>query len=309
MTTDAVDTRKLTRSAREALSADEETRLRVVRKIPFIKHAAVARIERRLADALVDYPTGGDRHLLIVADSGMGKSMVVKRFYEQHRVPDDPSAPAASVPVLYVSFAIAASPKGFLGRILEKLNAPYSPSSSAEVLYPQVLRQLRRIGLKVLVVDEIHHVLTGPENRQVEALAVLKLLGNDLGITIVGCGVESALKAVQVDEQMQRRFRPIALHRWRFDENLAGFLNAVECALPLAQASNLSDERVASWILAESEGLTGEIVGLVEEAAILAIETGRERIDLATLQDVDWVRPSIRKEKSQAALAAGRPRK
>lgn len=309
MTTDPVELRKLTRAALEALGADEETRLRVVRNIPFIQHTAVVRVERHLKNALDDYPTGGDRHYLIVADSGMGKSMVVKRFAERHRIPDDRSASAALVPVLYVSFAIAASPKGFLGRILEKLNAPYSPSSSAEVLYPIVLRLLRRIGLKVLIVDEIHHVLTGHVTRQTEALAVLKLLGNDLGITIVGCGIESALSAMQVDTQMERRFRPIALPRWRLDENYAGFLNSVERALPLKLASDLSDERVASWILTETEGLTGEIVLIVQEAATLVIESGRDRIDFAILQEVEWVRPSLRPIKSRAELAVGRPRK
>lgn len=307
MTTDPIDMRELTRAAREALDADKEVRQRVVRNIPFIQHTAVARIERHLENALDDYPTGGDRHYLVIADSGMGKSMVVKRFERRHRVPDDPSATAALVPVLYVSFAIAASPKGFLGRILEKLNAPYSPSASAEVLYPIVLRLLRRIGLKVLIVDEIHHVLSGHVTRQAEALAVLKLLGNDLGITIVGCGIESALIAMQVDPQMERRFRPIALPRWRLDENYAGFLNSLERTLPLRRASELSDERLASWILTETEGLTGEIVFLVQEAATIVIEENRDRIDLGTLREVDWVRPSLRLKNSRAALAAGRP--
>ncbi|WP_428151172.1 TniB family NTP-binding protein [Caulobacter sp.] len=302
------DSRILTRGAQEVLKADDLTRLKFVRRRPFILHGAAKDIHLRLEEALEDFPTEGDAHILIVGDSGMGKSKLVKRFAALHGCPEDGSASAARIPVLYVSFAITASPKGFLGRILERLNAPYSSNASSEVLYPLVLRLLRRIGLKMLIVDEVHHVFSGAKDRRLEALAVLKLLGNDLGITIVACGIDTALRAIQIDPQMVRRFDPIPLNRWTVNDQSAGFLNSLEAHLPLAHASNLSEERILTWILTEAEGLTGEIVGIVRRAAVEAIKTQRERIDLQTLRSLDWIRLSARTKASEAALKIGSPR-
>ena len=174
------------------------------------------------------------------------------------------------------------------------------------MLYPLALRLLRRIGVKLLIVDEVHHVLAGPKDRQLEMLSVLKLLGNDLGITIVASGIDTALRAVQLDPQMARRFDPIALNHWQFADATAGFLNSIEATLPLQHASDLSEEPLMRWILAESEGLTGDIVRIARRAAVTAIKTKEERITLKTLKSLGWIRPSRRLAESQAALKAGR---
>lgn len=302
----SLDGRKLTAAARAALEADDTARLRQIRRKPFILHATAATIHTLCDEALEDYPTEGDTHLLVVGDSGMGKSKILKRFAAIHGCPEDGKLTAANVPVLYISCSITASAKGFLGRIFERTNAPYSASASAEVLYPLALRLLRRIGVKLLIVDEVHHVLAGPKDRQLEMLSVLKLLGNDLGITIVASGIDTALRAVQLDPQMARRFDPIALNHWQFGDATAGFLNSIEATLPLQHASDLSEEPLMRWILAESEGLTGDIVRIARRAAVTAIKTNEERITLKTLKSLEWIRPSRRLAESQAALKAGR---
>lgn len=298
--------RKLTSAARAALEADDTARLRQIRRKPFIRSPAIQAIHALCEEALEDYPTEGDTHLLIVGDSGMGKSKLLDKWAAQHGCLEDGTLPAANIPVLKVSCSLRASAKGFLGRIFERLGVGYSSSASAEVLYPLVLRVLRRIGLKVLIVDEVHHVLAGPKDRQLEMLNVLKLLGNDLRITIVASGIDTALRAVQLDPQMARRFDPIALNRWQLDEATGGLLNSLEATLPLKHASDLADEATARWIVRESEGLTGDIVRIVRRGAIEAIKSGDERISLKTLNALAWIRPSKRQKETQAALAAGR---
>ncbi len=64
----------------------------------------------------------------------------------------------------------------------------------------QVLHLLRAVQLRVLVIDEIHHILTGHIAKQRQFLNVLKHLGNELKIPLVGVGTIDAVRA---------RFKPI----------------------------------------------------------------------------------------------------
>ncbi len=50
--------------------------------------------------------------------------------------------------------------------------------------------------LHATLIDEIHNVITGPVNKQRLFLNVLKYLGNDLQIPIVGLGTKEALRAI-----------------------------------------------------------------------------------------------------------------
>ena len=190
--------RRLSPAARAALdSGDDAKRLQVIRRKPFVRHAVIGAIFERLEEALDDYPTEGDTHILVYGLSGMGKSKAAELFAERHRKPDDPDAPASAVPVLYVSMAGVTSGRGLLMLILHKLGAPYSGGSSAESLYPTVVSLLARVGTKMLIIDEIHNVAFGNRLERLKVLSVIKGLGNDLKFTVVGFGTPDALRALK----------------------------------------------------------------------------------------------------------------
>ena len=303
--TETVGQRRRSPAALAALeTGDDAQRLRVIRRKPFVRHAVIGAIFKRLEEALDDYPTEGDSHFLIYGLSGMGKSKAAEFFAERHRRPDDPEAPAAQVPVLYVSMAGVTSARGLLLVILHKLGAPYSAGSSAESLYPTVVSLLTRVGVKMLIIDEIHHVAYGNRLERLKVLSVIKGLGNDLKFTIVGFGIPDALRALKWDPQLERRFEPIRIPRWGRTEETYGFLNSLEMTLPLQKPSLLSQEPVAEWLIERSEGLTREIVHLVRKGAIQAIRKGRERIDLPLLKSLKYVPASERRAEIERVLKA-----
>ena len=253
------DERQLTTAAREALAGDDRlARSLLAKRKHFIEHRFAIAIQDRLTEALEDYPTDGDSHFLVVGDSGMGKTRLVKHFMRINGVEWPLPEGYEEVPILLVGL-VSPSPKGFLATIMERLGSPYPKSGSHETLYPLVLRLLRSVRLKVLIIDEIHHIKFGRRDERERTLILIKQLGNDLGVTIIGCGTADALRAIQLDPQLERRFEPLALGRWRDDEDGWGLLNAIEATLPFEEASYLSDEKTARWIFTETEGLTGEI--------------------------------------------------
>ncbi len=146
----------------------------------------------------------------------------------------------------------------------------------------------------MLVIDEIQQILAGTLNRQRHFLNVLKGLGNELQIPLVGVGTPEAFNALQTDPQLQNRFSPLRLPRWKAGAEYDRLLASFEAVLPLSQPSHLVQPPLANTLLAMSEGWIGELSALLTEAAVLAVRTGHERIDAGLVDTLDWVAPSKR---------------
>ena len=63
---------------------------------------------------------------------------------------------------------------------------------------------LREVGARMLVVDELHNVLAGRGDTRREFLNLLRFLGNELRIPLVGVGTREAYLAVRSDDQLER---------------------------------------------------------------------------------------------------------
>jgi hypothetical protein len=107
--------------------------------------------------------------------------------------------------------------------ILAQVFAPFRPSKTAGNLQFEVVQLLSTVGVKMLIVDEIQHVLAGPMLRQRHFLNVIKYLGNELQIPIVAAGTHDAFNAIQTDPQLSNRFEPALLRRWTLTDEYGYF--------------------------------------------------------------------------------------
>lgn len=235
-------------------------------------------------------------NLLIIGDTNNGKTMLVKRFCNRHKPDDNPDGEAAVVPVMFVQAPPMPDESRFYNAILELLFAPYKPGDRADRKQFQTIKLLKAVGLKMLVIDEIHHILAGTMNKQKVFLNVIKYLGNELEVPIVGVGTRDAFRAIQTDPQLSNRFDRVLLPRWSNDEEYLSLLATFERAIPLRHPSNLIDGALADKIYSMSEGYLGEISSLVVDAAVKAVETGQEKIDKKILDRIGWVAPSDRRK-------------
>lgn len=77
-------------------------------------------------------------------------------------------------------------------------------------------------------------------------------------------------------------------------------LASFECMLPLKRPSSLTRPALALKILSLSEGLIGEVSAILTKAAVKAIASGKERIDLRLLEEIQFTPPSDRKWRADA---------
>jgi hypothetical protein len=225
--------------------------------------------------------------------------MLANRFVQLHPADDNPNGDAAIVEVLAIQAPPGPDEGRFYNAILEALFAPDNPRERVAQKQVQVLRILKQIGLRMLIIDEVHNVLTGPVTKQRQFLNVLKYLGNDLQIPLVGLGTKEALRAVQADPQVANRFEPAALPPWQLNQEFQMLLVSFERTFPLRKPSRLANEQVARKFLALSEGSLGELSVLLTSAAVYAVHSGAERIDEKVLAAIDWVPPSERRRRAE----------
>lgn len=276
-----------------ALPADE--RIQQLRQPHWIGYTRSKRILEKLED-LFRYPRV-DRmpNLLMVGETNNGKTRIASRFQRLHARTDNDNAKDDIIPVLLIQAPPTPDESRFYGAIWEALKVPYKPRGSVEEKQMKVLHSLQAIQLRVLIIDEIHHILAGHIAKQRHFLNVLKYLGNELKIPLVGVGTIDALRAIQTDPQMVSRFEPVALPRWEMTRDFQMLLVSFERILPLRHPSFLAEPALAAKLLALSEGTIGELFSLLIAATVHAIRSGAERIDEGVLGKIDWIAPSARR--------------
>ena len=92
---------------------------------------------------------------------------------------------------------------------------------------------------------------------------------------------------MMTDQQLADRFEARELPVWRDDTAFHQLLATFGSTLPLRKASGLRETRLRKGILNLTDGVTVRICRLLEEAAVQAIATGGEQIELDTLSEED----------------------
>ena len=130
---------------------------------------------------LVGYPKCARMQcLLLYGDSGMGKTMVVDKFLREHPTTFDPASGVARIPVVSIQMPPAPDEKRLYTQLMSAIGAPSLTNERLHVLEERALRLLRRLEPKVILIDEVHHLLSGSAREQRRSLNLLKFIANEL---------------------------------------------------------------------------------------------------------------------------------
>ena len=282
------------------LDLSDNERIKHIKNEKWVGYSRAKYIMDRLEE-LLDHPiTHRMPNLLIVGDTNNGKTVIVNKFEKQH--PAIIKEEGLIIPVILIQAPPVPDEKRFFNAILDKLVVPYRINDRVERKQQQVLHVLKKVKLKILIIDEIHHILAGNTSRQRAFLNVIKFIANELQISIVGVGTRDALNALQTDQQLANRFEPLLLPKWHMNEEYLRLLSSFELMLPLKKPSHLTNSDMATKILAMSEGVLGEAATILKKAAVDAIKSGQEKITKEVLEKLDWRSPSERKTFSYKEL-------
>jgi hypothetical protein len=263
---------------------DDKIRIRALQRDRWIDYPRATQALQQL-ERLLNTPQRERMPCMVMhGESNIGKTLIVAKFQREHPTWFDGDKGVERREIVAMQMPATPDQHRFYAALLFELGAPHSASAGLSVLERLARDMLRRIGPRMLIVDEVHHLLAGSYREQRAALNLLKYIANDLKISVVVVGTSDAPLALQTDPQMHSRFTPMEIPRWRQSDDFRRLLAAFERVLPLRKPSELTQRPIAEFLLGASDGLTGEVSRLLNEAAEHAILDRTERITLAHLE-------------------------
>ena len=231
------------------------------------------------------------RCVLLSGPSQSGKSTILKPYVERQNTPE--RLEAGEIPVLFVDLKPAITTKGLAQGILEAIArhgfTTGSLVGSETVLLTRVDRLLEAAKVKLLIIDEFHHI-QNIESRKIAWLVAetIKLFLIQGKCPIVLSGIETARTPFLENRQLaQRAEPPIELHklaaesredRRLFAEFVKGFMVEAERITRFTNMARLLDAECAAHLHEISHGVLGAAVNLIKAAIQLAVEDGRDHL-------------------------------
>lgn len=219
--------------------------------------------------------------LLVHGASGIGKTMIARNLSRRYAPEYDPMAGVTHTPLLLLQAPPAPDERRFYLHILAAVGAPATAiavrSQNVASLEVRVIALLRDLGLRMIMIDEVHNLLAGTHREQRRFLNVLRYLSNELEVSLVCFGVSEAVDAIRGDVQLARRLDEHHLPNWRDDSEFSNMIQTLIAAMPLEKKSNLKVKSLRQ-ILALTGGVTSRVFSLVKDLAIDAIRSGEECI-------------------------------
>ena len=265
-------------SSASLLGRSDSDRIMAIREERWITYPRARRSLEVLDDLLERPRTTRMPSIAIYADSGMGKTMLMERFRRAHPATYNREERKQISPVLALQMASHATERRFYGHILQAIGVPFVPRATVLELEVQTLRNLRRMEVKLLMLDEVHNLLAGSAKEQRILLNTLRYISNELQISLVCLGIAEAREAIGGDVQLTRRFEELTLPRWQGDEEFEQLVVTILRHLPLKHASQIS-ARALRQVLQWTDGITARIFAMFNDLAVAAIQAGTECID------------------------------
>ncbi|MBL0729443.1 TniB family NTP-binding protein [Piscinibacter sp. HJYY11] len=279
--------RNLDPKAEKLLGEANDVRIAHIRGDRWVTYPAAKRILDELEE-LMNWPTKTRPPCrLIVSESNNGKSSLIEHFGRRHPPDQNLSGASVKVPVL-IAEVTSPNEKAMYRTLLEALFEKVDPKDTTEERREQLYAVLRRIQPKLILLDESNDFLAGSRLKLLECLVALKHISTKTKIPIVAVGTPEAKRAFASDPQLENRFVPIELPRWKSGPEFQGLLKSIEKTLPLRHASGLHDKMIADVIFHRTRGILGEACALVEAAATYAIRTATEKITLVELEKCNY---------------------
>ena len=263
--------------AAELLAAPQDQRIRAILGGRWVEYARAGQA-LRILNLLLEHPrTTRMPSIAVYGDSGMGKTMIMQRFRAQHPPLFDGQAGIERTRVLALQLAGKPGERRLYAQILSALGVPQNPRAAVVELEQVALRLMRAMDVQVLLLDEVHNLLSGTFREQRIVLNTLRYISNELQISLVCFGINDAREAISGDVQLARRLEEFPLTRWAADDAFEDLVLAIIRNLPLHNPTVLS-ARAIRRMLQVTDGITSKVFRLVHQLAIEAIKSGAERL-------------------------------
>ena len=259
---------------------------------------------------------GGSDSFTIIGTSGIGKSSAISRaisLITENRVIETDKPYTKIIPCLIVQCPFDSSVKGLLLEILRKvdeelgtdhyIHAVKSRASTTDMLIGAVSSiALNNIGM--LVVDEIQNVVNSKNGKSL--IGALTQLINNSGISICMVGTPESTVFFEQAMQLARRSVGLQYTTMKYDEYFQSFCKIIFKYQFLKNRTEIT-AAIIEWLYEHSAGVISVVVSLIHDAQEIAILTGKEVLNLDTLNETYQQRLSLLHGYIQPSVIQNKP--
>lgn len=259
---------------------------------------------------------GGSDSFTIIGTSGIGKSSAISRaisLITENRIIETDKPYTKIIPCLIVQCPFDSSVKGLLLEILRKvdeelgtdhyIHAVKSRASTTDMLIGAVSSiALNNIGM--LVVDEIQNVVNSKNGKSL--IGALTQLINNSGISICMVGTPESTVFFESAMQLARRSVGLQYTTMKYDEYFQSFCKIIFKYQFLKNHTEIT-AAITEWLYEHSAGVVSVVVSLIHDAQEIAILTGKEVLNLDTLNEAYQQRLSLLHGYIQPSVIQNKP--
>lgn len=259
---------------------------------------------------------GGSDSFTIIGTSGIGKSSAISRaisLITENRIIETDKPYIKIIPCLIVQCPFDSSVKGLLLEILRKvdeelgtdhyIHAVKSRASTTDMLIGAVSSiALNNIGM--LVVDEIQNVVNSKNGKSL--IGALTQLINNSGISICMVGTPESTVFFEQAMQLARRSVGLQYTTMNYDDYFQSFCKIIFKYQFLKNRTEIT-AAITEWLYEHSAGVVSVVVSLIHDAQEIAILTGKEVLNLDTLNEAYQQRLSLLHGYIQPSVIQNKP--
>lgn len=262
---------------------------------------------------------GGSDSFTIIGASGIGKSSAISRamtLITANQVIQIDEPYTKIIPCVVVQCPFDSSVKGLLLEILRKVDdcldsKYYTNALRARATTDMLIGSVSQVALNhigMLIVDEIQNVVNSKNGKSL--VGVLTQLINNSGISI--CMVGTPESSVFFEQAMQLARRSLGLQYGALEYG-ADFAQICKLLFVYQYVKNQNQitDAIIEWLYEHSGGIISIVVSLIHDAQEIAIITGKEALNLDTLNEAyqkrlsmlhGFIEPTIKKNKNSSSV-------
>lgn len=258
---------------------------------------------------------GGSDSFTIIGESGIGKSSAISRaiaLISENRLIKIDKPYTKIIPCIVVQTPFDSSVKGLLLEILRKVDEElesnyYKNSLKVRTTTDMLIGMVSSVAINhigLLIVDEIQNVVNSKNGKNL--IGSLTQLINNSGISICMVGTPESTVFFEQAMHLARRSLGLKYTAMRYDMYFRNFCKVVFNYQYVKTHTEITDP-IMEWLYEHSAGVASVVVSLIHDAQEIAILTGKEILNLETLNAAyeqrmsmlyDYIQPSVIKGKS-----------
>lgn len=244
---------------------------------------------------------GGSDSFTIIGASGIGKSSAISRaitLITENRVIEVENPYTKIIPCICVQCPFDSSVKGLLLEILRKVDEMieskyYQNALRARTTTDMLIGSVSQVALNhigLLVVDEIQNVCNSKNGKSL--VGMLTQLINNSGISICMVGTPESAVFFEQAIQLARRSLGLRYDVMEYGMDFRRFCEIVFSYQYVKQKTEITDG-VMEWLYEHSSGNISVVVSLIHDAQEIAILSGKEVLNLESLNEAYQQRLSM----------------